>query len=217
VILPGGLPEQDRSSETLSFEQWIRIYEVYSRPEILDGLTEGHLMKVNRMIIAQGGGGQAAELLVLADYKTQKALYKFMDALLEEPFLTPLQKLLLFEPYWNNIGPFSAYFFVLEIDADFLKEKTKSVQTLLTFSRSWPPDTQLIYSVQDIAMRARRSIESVDRWSRTSGAFTEEEMKTLAARRDQLLKRLDDWSQYVPPDPNEPFGAPEDAPAVPIQ
>lgn len=217
VILPGGLPDSDRSSETLSNEQWIQIYEVYSRPEILDGLTEGHLLKVSRMIKAQAGGGQVLELQVLADYKTKKALYRFMEALLKEPFLTPLQKLLLFEPYWNNIGPFSAYFFALEIDADILKEKTKSVRSLLTFSRSWPPETQLVYSVEDIATRARRSVESVDRWSRTSGAFTEEEMKALAARRDQLLERIDEWSQYVPPDPNRGIGAPEGVTAVPIQ
>lgn len=217
VILPGGLPGNSGSSESITPEQWVRIYQVFARPGVLDELMSGQLLKIARLIQAQAGKGQAMELLVLANYKTYKALYAFTEGLFDDPLLTPLQKLLIFEPYWNNFGPFSAYFYALDLDADILDEKIKAMRSLLMRSTSWPPDSQLVYSVGDIAKRARQSVSSVHRWADLSGAFTQEEMKVLKTRKEALLARIDSWADYVPPDPNLPTGPSADATVEPIR
>ena len=140
----------------------------------------------------------------LTQYKNERAFYQLTDKLFADPAFTPLQKLLIFEAFWNGVGPFTGYYYALDLDADVFYQRLSEMRRILVYAASRPPQDQLVFSVADIAERQKTSLRSVQRWTEISGLFSEEEMKLLQARHDQLMAWLDEWGRYVPPDPNKP-------------
>jgi hypothetical protein len=145
---------------------------------------------------------------MLSQYKINRSTYLLCEALFEDPHITPLQKLLVFESAWNQSGPFGLFYYALDLDADYMYARMSEMQRMLVLADSYPPPNQLIFSVSDIADRQKASLRSVWRWTEIGGLFDEEEMKVLKARYDQLMGRLEEWGQYKPLDPNRPKAAP---------
>jgi hypothetical protein len=210
VNFVGDLPAGCRTPESLTPERWYQVYEIMARPEIWDALKDAQLTACARLLAQQATDGRAIEMQMLSQYKINRSTYMLCEALFEDPHFTPLQKLLVFESAWNRSGPFGLFYYALDLDADYMYARMLEMQRMLVFASSFAPSDQLIYSVSDIADRQKASLRSVWRWTELSGLFSEEEMKVLRARYDQLMARLEEWGQYKPPDPNQPKAAPTD-------
>jgi hypothetical protein len=204
VDFPGDLPRGVTTSESFTPKHWLAFFKILSRPEIWNAAKDAQLTNVARMITAQAQDGKAMDMQKLAQYRINRSLFMFTEAVFADPVFTPLQKLLIFESYWNKVGPQVAYYYALDLDADVFYDRLSEMRRMLVFAASWAPESQLVYSVSDIANRQKASLDSVQRWTEIGGLFSEEEMKKLKARHDELSAMLDEWSKYVPPDPNKP-------------
>ncbi|UCG31652.1 MAG: hypothetical protein JSU68_08285 [Phycisphaerales bacterium] len=208
VSFPGVLPQGCRTPESLTPERWYQLYEVMARPEIWEALKDAQLTACARLLAQQATDGRAVEMQILSQYKINRSTYMFCEGVFEDPRFTPLQKLLIFESAWNQAGPFAAFYYSLDLDADYMYARMTEMRRMLVFASSYAPPNQLIFSVSDIAERQKASLRSVWRWTEIGGLFDEEEMKVLKARYDQLMARLEEWGRYEPLDPNKPKATP---------
>ena len=202
--LPVELPGDPSTVESLTPKHWFRIYEILAQESIWDAVKDAQLTVYATLFAAQATDGKAMEMQMLREYKINRASYRLAEALFADPAFTPLQKLLLYEAFWNRVGPYIGYFYALDLDADVFYERLLEMRRLLAFISSAAPYTQGIFSISDIAERQKTSLKSAKRWTEIGGHFSEEEMEVLQARYDELMARLEEWGRYQPPDPNKP-------------